>query len=440
MSKSLLLWSGILSCIAYMASKKTIWAVVVYMFCFFALPDCYWWGGPLKGRRVSLFSGYFLLGMLIFHRITKKDQPTFLDTIPEIICVLMLINALFVHFALAPRRSVSANELSQIFKFVLLYFMIHLSIKDAKDLDIFMVAIFGGFAWTAYNIQFNDYGDIISGRLENIPLPAVSGANQGANFAVSITPLAGYFLFSKKRWRQVFVVYFGPQMVNFLLKCNSRGGFLACLLQAVCSRFVQTGVPGKKTFRVAIFAIIAAFGATWLFGDARVIKRFETTFASEEDRDGSASHRLLFWGAAIEALQDYPLGSGGSGWKYVRAPEYLARVGYQTAGMSCHNGFLAEPNSWGLQGLFLKMLLIAVSCWMTFRVASHQALHGNEEVAHMGSGSIVCVIGFLASSFFGDFLDSEWIFWHMALQTAYVRIHGKEVYGGATFKPNFSQM
>ena len=111
-----------------------------------------------------------------------------------------------------------------------------------------------------------------------------------------------------------------PLIVNVVLLCNSRGAFLAAIVSAVV--FIAMS-PGRIRSKAVKTVAVGAFGVFLLMGDVRIMDRFLTTFASEEERDSSAQSRLNFAGAGLAMIGDYPLGAGGNGFKKVHGIKYL---------------------------------------------------------------------------------------------------------------------
>ena len=120
-------------------------------------------------------------------------------------------------------------------------------------------------------------------------------------------------------------------------------------------------------------------------------------------------------------ISDYPLGTGGSGFKRVHASNYLAAFGLDIQAFSVHNGHINEACEWGVQGYLFRMAFFGSAMlllWPSTRSASQR---GDDFPAVLGCCLTSGVIGFLTCSLFGDFLDAEWGYWMVAFAVAHVR-------------------
>jgi hypothetical protein len=254
--------------------------------------------------------------------------------------------------------------------------------------------------------------------LENLGAPGASGANELACLMTSILPVVGGILFTSKKWYDKLISAISAGLIlNIIFLCNSRGALLATV--ASCFVLLLTA-RGKARSRALIGLSLGGVAAFVLMGDPQIVSRFFTSFAGGNERDGSASSRLVLWSAGLKMLSDYPLGAGGDGFVAVHGGKYLDTG----ISRSTHNGFINIANDWGVQGLILQMSFIAVAALRVFKTIGQNAR--NEQVAFFGSCVLSGLAGFLVSSLFGDYLDQEWGFWFAAIAWGYVRYYGVE--------------
>ena len=228
-------------------------------------------------------------------------------------------------------------------------------ITSSKNLKLVSLGLILAASYIGYEVTINDRGSVSDNRLEGIGAPGASSANQLSSLMVTILPIAGSLFMISNKLIKIAMAIATPFILNVIILCNSRGAFLAMIFSGIVYLILSPSQIRKQTFVLLTLGLIATF---MLLGDDRIIQRFMTTFASDEERDTSADHRLVFWQAGINVIKDYPLGTGGYGFKRVHAREYIAQEGIFVKARSVHNGFINEACEWGVQGLLLKLLFL----------------------------------------------------------------------------------
>ncbi len=424
MSTMLLAWLGGFAILILLGLKNPTWTMVLYFHTFFAFPGVWWWGGPVENVRWNLIAGFIvIIGVLI-----KKGSDTIawgakasLTSASSPIILLFLANATFVQYTLANDLEIGEPSYILLAKVVFLYFLMTNLITSNKDLKLISIAMVIGASYIGYEATINDRGNLVGSRLEGIGAPGATGANQLASLMVTIIPVAGsLFLISSTKVKVVLglAVSF---ILNVILLCNSRGAFLAMIFSGLVYLILSPSKIRKQTILLLTLGVVATFV---LLGDDRIVNRFMTTFADDQTRDQSADHRLLFWKAGLNVIQDYPLGTGGYGFKEVHAVRYIAEQGITVQSRSVHNGFINEACEWGIQGLFLKILFFLTAIVESRRAAAHQLKLGNIEASTLHLGYISGLSAFMISCIFGDFLDAEWGYWYAAMLVCFSRVYG----------------
>lgn len=422
MSLTLVIWLFLFVVLALLAFVRPAYGVGLYMLTFFLCPPFWWWGNPIEGYRWNLYSGVILLAAVVLSRAAgPSNAERVMSPLARRLCWIaffILLNATVVHAALADSWEISSDKYILLAKFILLFFMIHLTVRTEVDLRIVLLAILLGAGYIGYEVTINDRGRIESNRLEGIGAPAASQANQFASLMVTLLPVTAVFFLAGRWWEKLAMLPIAPFIVNVILLCNSRGAFLAAITSAVAILILAPRPVRMKALKVVA---LGAFATWMLLGDARIVERFLTTFADDEERDASANTRIENAKAGLEMIKDYPLGAGGDGFKNAHGRKYQSALGYGDNAGSIHNGFLNEACEWGVQGLLLRMAFVLGTIVLLWRNARLPCAAGQEFGHLLGAALLAGLTAFLVTCLFGDFLDSEWGYWITALGVAHSR-------------------
>jgi len=414
MSLTLSVWLLVFIGLLIAAFQRPVFAVSLYMLTFFLSPRFWWWGDAVQGYRWNFYSGLILLVvsfLVAAPELTGRARTLFH------ISLAIIANATIVNFAIAGNSDVSFESYELLVKFFVLAYLIYRTVRTDVDLQIVMMSILLGAAYIGFECTFNGRGDIVSNRLEGVGAPGATTANHFASLMVTLLPLLAPFFLAGRLWSKVLVVCLAPLIVNVVLLCNSRSAFLGAILSAVV--FIVMS-PRKIRFKAIKVVVAGAFGVFLLMGDARIVERFVTTFAAEEDRDASAQSRLDFAVAGLSMVADYPLGSGGNGFKKVHGIKYLSKDGLSNVARAVHNGYVNEACEWGIQGLALRLLWFftgSILAWCFIR--NHQ--ESDDAYLFLVLTQIALLSGlaaFLVTYMFGDQNSSEWGNWILALMLA----------------------
>lgn len=413
----------LIACILLAASLgRSAWAASFYMLTFFAAPQLWWWGRDLPDLRFALIAGFVLLASVVLHSSQAAGRQSDSARATSVVGLAMIVNATFVHFALATVPAISFDGYVELVKFVLLYFLLAAAIQDKRDMRIVLVTLAVGAAYIGYEIWYNERGNFRAGRLEGVGAPGADTANALASMLLLVLPLIGSLFIDGKTWQKALVIVAAPLVLNVVILCNSRGAFLGLIGGGVVFLFLARGPTRKKALRVLALGGLALY---LLLGDPEILDRFSTTFVGAEERDRSAASRIEFWKAGLAMLQDYPLGAGGDAFKYVHANKYLAQVGSDQTARSIHNGYLTEATDWGVQGLVLKLFFIGTAIAAAYRTIERCRAAGRLDDALVGVSFIVAVASFLIICMFGSYLSSEWAFWIVAFLVRYSELYAE---------------
>jgi hypothetical protein len=423
MSLTTVTWILLFVGLSVLSLRRSIWGSCVYFLAFFAFPTMWWWAGPLRGQRWGLYSGLIFLASVALAlgkpHATGLAKGKKLIWFMTVVAIAMFVNSTLVHFCLAPDRDVSSVGYTELAKFVLLYFLLVASVREPRDLGILLMTFALGTGYIGYEVWWNERGHFDQGRLEGVGAPGAFGSNHLANLCVSLLPLIGWYGLAAPWLQRIIAIVCTGLTLNVLLLCNSRGHFLGACGACAILPLVARG-PARK--RAILALILGAIALYMTLGDERIIARFKTAFAPAQQRDSSASSRLIFWQAGRRMIADHPFGAGGDGFKFGYGPQYLREFG-EMKDRSLHHGYYNEACEWGLQGLALRLLFLAGAVTAAMITISYQRRR-NPMIALFGACVISAITGFMISNFFTDRLTAEWCYWLVAVAVAYYRLYG----------------
>ena len=414
-------WAAMAVVLPVMALARPAWGVALYMLTFFAAPQLWWWGDELPVLRYSLWSGIILLVAVAVcvPQLTEDVRRRF--TKVHWAALALVANAVMVHLVLAADPVTSGEELVELFKFTLLFFLIWGAIQDRRDFRLVLLTIALGAAYIGYEVTINERGDFNGARLEGVGAPGADSANTLANLLLITLPLTGSLFVKGTKLERLVVLISAPLALNVLILCNSRGAFLGLIGAGLTFLLLARGATRKKAIRSLALGSVVLY---MLLGDPEIMDRFSTTFVGSEERDQSASSRLVFWEAGLSMIRDYPFGAGGDAFKFVFGGRYIQGVtGLDEANRSLHNGYLTEATSWGVQGLFWRLFFLGAAIIAALRTSNLCRIEGRVEDSLMGICVLVSALGFLIHCLFGSFMSHEWGYWIAALLVRYHELY-----------------
>ncbi len=420
MSLTTVLWLLCFCSLLIAALRRPVYATSAYLMTFFLGPQFWWWGGALTSitMRWNFYAAIALLAIVIL-KWSERSQLTRRCKTFFWIIGLYTLNAIIVHNFAAANPPASAQYLDVLWKSSCLAFLIRLTIRNEADLHVFLFSIVALCGFIGFEVVINDAGTNIAGRLEGIGIANASGSN-GIAALVSIgLILAGYFVLTAPTRRyQIASLLLAPFILDVVLRCSSRGAFLG-LIASGC--WILICAKGRTRGHAIALTFLGIVGVFLQANDARIFERFQTTFSSSEERDNSASERILYWKAAARMLAEHPLGSGGkAAFMSELGAKYISHFRYG-AQRSVHNGFLDLLCGWGVQGFALFSLALLIAFSSIFRASWRQSAAGNTKTAFLGATLQAILIGQLICTMFTSILDGEWYLWLAACSLAYAQ-------------------
>lgn len=415
MSLTTMAWLAAFAGLSALSMRRAVWGVSLYLMTFFINPSFWWWGSPIETIRWNQLAAGVLLLAVVVERGRGEFAPPAESSAPTKLVLLLGLNAVAVHLALAANWDASLAMLTLLFKYAIFYFLMIAAIRSRDDLRIVMLSFLVTAAYIGYEVTINERGNFSGGRLEGVGAAGVQNSNELASLMLAVLPMGGYIFLTGRLRDKLIAVVTTPLVLNVLLLCNSRGAFLGLIAAGAIIAVLSPRRVRPKILKGLVFASIAL---VILLRDPRIFERFMTTFAGSEERDGAVVTRQIIWSAALLQIQDHPLGAGGESFSTVYGARYLPRVGYDSPGRAVHNGFLNEICNWGFQGLLLRLAFFAAAFLGARRAGRRASREGDDDGAVLAACLISAIAGHLCTSMFGDYLDDEWGFWLIGLTVA----------------------
>jgi probable O-glycosylation ligase (exosortase A-associated) len=216
------------------------------------------------------------------------------------------------------------------------------SVKKVKQL-VWVIVLSQGYLAYEFNLSyFSGYNMLREEGFGMDNNSAAIGLVTGLGLALFLS------LESRLWWQKGFALLTSLLMAHAVCFSFSRGGMLALVVTGL----VVFWLMPKRPLNVVLF-LAAVVVAERLTGP-EAIARFATTFATGEQRDGSAESRLELWDACLDLLKKYPQGIGPD-----QFGEYVPNYGFPR-GKQAHTVWLqvaVEVGLPGVAGLLLYYLL-----------------------------------------------------------------------------------
>lgn len=402
-----------------MLLRNPIWGVALYMQTFFAFPAMWWWGDSFSNYRWNLFGGLGLLAAALISgaifSLLQRSQGLSKKSLWLLGAVIL--NATLVHYFLAAQPETSEQPYFNLVKFGLLQILIVAVIRTRGDFMMVLVILAIAAGYIGYEVTINDRGSFREGRLEGVGAPGAANANELASLMITVLPLVGAIIVGMAGWKRWVGVVMSPLILNVIVECSSRGAMLGGILAAGVMVFLS---PRKIRGRIMVGLALGCLALVVLAGNTGLVDRFNSIFVESDERDESASNRLIYWRAGLNVLADHPLGSGGAAFKNVYGRSYIYDLeGEDHGNRAIHNGYINEAVEWGIQGLALHLAMIGVCSLILSRQIRRFQQSNDEQMGVLGSALLGATVAFMVTSMFGDKFDAEWGYWCCGLALAY---------------------
>ena len=433
-------WAICFACFALLAFTRPIYGVVLYMQTFYVAPTGWWWGKQsiltsITGRWNFIATMILLLAVTLDARRHHFKLDKTAKTVFGLLA-LYLINNIIVHYTSAANPPKSYAGLELVWKHIGLCLLLYFAIQRPSDIKILFYTILLCSFYVGYEVVINERGGVESGRLEGIFIPGAAESNYLAGLLCLTIPLGASLIFIGQKKDRIVAFCTLPFVFDVILRCTSRGAFLALLAGGI-DLFIAARGPMR---RYAIWgALLTVVAVSVQAKDSDIGKRFWSIFVPAEKRDASANSRIEFAKAGWEMAMDYPFGSGAeAAFKSGRGAWYI-RDKYNGRQRAVHNGYIDILCGWGFQGFILYGLAIFFAWRALRKTVTYNLKLRRIYIAFLGVTIESALITQLVASGFISSLDGEWFFWLMAAMMAYARIYGPRRLIESHFVPDIGE-
>jgi probable O-glycosylation ligase (exosortase A-associated) len=224
--------------------------------------------------------------------------------------------------------------------------------------------------------------------------------NSYAISLVTSTGLAGFlFWHSERWWQKALAVASAAFMVHAILFSFSRGGMLGLITLALAAFAVMP--KGRK--ELAAFALAVVLGL--YFTGPQVWARFQSSFASKEERDSSAESRLVLWSACLDTMAKHPVFGVGPDHMPLQMDQYGFRVGKEA-----HTLWLQIGAELGVPGMLLLLSYYGICIVRLWPIARGKVRVPDPWLTYLSRAVIAALCGFALSAQFVslEFLETPY--------------------------------
>lgn len=335
------------------------------------------WAGDLTGM-----SFYVGVAMLIGWALKGFGNWQFGRAKPLVVLLLCYFGWYCLSAAFAPNSDLAWTMVKERSK-VVLPFMVGMTMLDTPVLVrrfAWLVVLGHGYLGYEMNITYlQGYNKAADGLL---------GDNN--SLAISMVAALGpavFLGFSARQWWLRGLAFASAALImHTVLLTFSRGGMLAMLITGAVVLVVMPKRPGYLAALVVVAALAVRFTGPQLEA------RFMTTFASPEERDGSAQSRLELWRDCLTVMQAHPvLGVGPAHW-----PSIAAEFGWPP-GKQAHSTWMQLGAETGVASLIFLFSFYMLAALWGLRLAR---ANKNSEMGVYGLYAFSGLVGFIIAAQF----------------------------------------
>lgn len=390
--------------------SSPLYAVILYQLVYFMNPESRWWGADIPSIGYSFITVMVMIFSLFIHysRLSEKtrwrEQPVF-----KWIVILLLIYYFTGFFAVL--TSIHYQFCFEFLKLVVILFVVYKIIDRQSIFDAVIWAYIIGAAYIGYYAGF--VGRNSAGRVEGIGMIDTGGdSNLTAAALVPAVVMLLYYVWLGSLKVRLLSVVCAAFVVNGLILINSRGAFIGCVVGAsiflsymIFSKWQKKGQRGTAV-AIILFGLVGAYSLT----DASFWARM-STLKVIEDGGTSGSHRIDFWLATFDVMQDHPMGVGISGFEAV-SQSYLPESYFVTLdAKAVHSSWFQLLAEAGWVGLVCFGLLL-VSLFRLLRLTKKYLLEHQltERYFHVLSLE-AALLGYFAAATFINRIRAPALWW-----------------------------
>jgi hypothetical protein len=332
--------------------QHSAFAFLLYQLVYFMSPATRWWGAFLPDLPWSFMTVVLMAGALALRwrtlapRTLWREQP-----LVKWVLGLLIMMGLINFVALLPDHHWRFT--GYFFNLVVIMAIAYRLLDSERMLKLSIATYVFGATYVGYEAWTigRNFGD----RLEGVGMVDSLDANDTAAALAPVLFLAAYFAWLGTWPIRALCLVAGAFVANALVLINSRGAILgvACggLYMLAFMLFSRHQRPGQRLMAIAL-VLVAVAGGLYLtdqsFWDRMV------TLANLDDERESGSHRIHFWLATFDMLEDHPLGLGAGGYAAISEHYLDEDIGTdRIVNKTVHSSWFQALFELGWPGLFL---------------------------------------------------------------------------------------
>lgn len=332
-------------------------AFAVYEVVYFMYPDTRWWAAGIPGLKYSMVSTLLIVFSFLLHYKSQKYNSWGEHGYFKIVLLILILYFLLYNTAIVPQYHLKFTI--EYLKLIVVTSIAYKTISSETALKLCTWIYILGCAYIAYEVSLK--GRNSQGRVEGIGMVDTGGDSNAASAA--LVPSLSILLFYC--WKgtvksRLTAAFFAAIIANGIVLLNSRGAFLGTV--AGCGYLLTHMIFSKHQLKgqrgTALMLVVVAVLGFLYVADAAFWERM-ATLKEVDDGSASGSHRVEFWLATFDVLDDYPLGVGIWGYKTI-SQEYLpAHYFTETlTGKAVHSTWFQILNELGWIGFALAMAML----------------------------------------------------------------------------------
>jgi len=393
------------------------------MFVYFIAPNpqINWWANEIPNFSWSLLSAVILLtGCLKNREQLSAIRFANINTTKWLGAFLFL--SIIVSF-FAVNQAESFRRCYNLFSYVVVVLFFVKCIRDERQFEyLILLLLLCGLVLGYYAYNMPRHGS----RLEGVGTSDTNDANNLALLLATIIPFGLPVLVSNNKYLKYILPICYIFILNGIILCNSRGAIVAIVASFVMI-ILLLKIPKWRIIFLALGLLVGCVFA-YLADDVFWARLKTLSDSAEEDR---GSGRLDIWKEGLQMSVDYPLGTGGEGFRTL-SPHYISDLTY-TGVRVPHNTFLLILVEQGYLGLVIFCCL-NINILIILRKGRNLILLRQEENQLEGSARFLyltniainaALVGHLVGSIFGDRLYYEYYYYliGMAISSYYLIVN-----------------
>lgn len=389
-----------------------VFAFLVYQLIYFVNPDIRWWASTIPSLPYSFIAAslmIFVLGIqfrTLSNRAPWKSQPIF-----KWLILILIMYALTIPVAVLPE--VHKQFTINLAKLFVVIFVAYKLINTEKALDACLWVYVLGCTYLGYMAHV--YGRDSYGRVEGIGMVDTGGdSNMTAAAMVPALVFLMYMAWLGNKKVKLLAVFCGGLIANGLVLINSRGAFLGVVVGSgffLCYMiFSRHRRKGQRA--MAVLTIIVGLSGGLYVADDTFWDRMSTLQTVEENPGASGSHRIDFWLATFDVMDDYPFGVGINGFIAV-SQSYLPEHYFENRdkGKATHSTWFQVLTELGWPGPILLGALLLSALRMSRQTKLYVVSKEQYEVYFKILALEGGLLAFLISASFIDRARAEVLYW-----------------------------